>query len=195
MSAVESLNFFKERAELAGPNGFQISRAHADRTVDVVRKWLMVGESLRAARSETMGCLEALSGKGGKVELAIADPDRFNALQESIEAHREGMEALETAIRELDAMGAPMFEELNYKVGSLGHSEHAERQQIANMSAAYIQRRANSGKTPDEILAADPEFQRLKGLCEKRMEQSKARYAELKPKLDQMKAILESVGC
>ncbi|NBJ15762.1 MAG: hypothetical protein FNP40_09360 [Dehalobacter sp. 4CP] len=195
MSAIESLNFFKERVELAGPNGFQISRAHADRTVAVVRKFLESRDSLRTARQETMTCLAALPGKGGKVELAIADPDRFNALQESIEAHSECMEALETAIRELDAMGAPMFEELNYKVGSLGHSEHAERQQIANMTSGYLARRANSGKTPDEILAADPEYNRLKALCEKRIEQSNKQHAELKPKLDQMKAILESVGC
>ena len=105
------------------------------------------------------------------------------------------MEALETAIRELDDMGAPMFEELNDKVGRLGHSEHAERRQIANMTSGYLARRANSGKTPDEILAADPEYNRLKTLCEKRIEQSNKQHAELKPKLDKMKAILESVGC
>ena len=58
MSAIESLSFFKERAELAGPNGFQISRAHADRTVAVVRKFLEARDSLRAARSETMSCLK-----------------------------------------------------------------------------------------------------------------------------------------
>jgi hypothetical protein len=88
-----------------------------------------------------------------------------------------------------------MFTEINDQVGILGRSEHVERQQIANMSAGYLQRHANSGKTPDEILAADPEFQRLKGLCEKRIEQSKAKLAELKPKRDRLKGVLESVGC
>ena len=193
MSSIEACKFYLSRKDLA--NGTHVGLASNDRTVALVRKWQQTSESLRAARAETLTCLEAVPGKGGKVELSLVDAGRFCTLQASIESHTEELERLEKAIRDLDAIDVPMFTEINDQVGILGRSEHVERQQIANMSAGYLQRHANSGKTPDEILAADPEFQRLKGLCEKRIEQSKAKLAELKPKRDRLKGVLESVGC
>lgn len=193
MSSIEACKFYLSRKDLA--NGAHVGLASSDRTVALVRKWQQTSESLRAARAETLTCFVVSPAKSGKFELSLVDEDRFNTLQESIEAHNEELERLEKAVRDLDAIDAPMFLEINDQVGIHGRSEHVERQQIANMTSAYLQRRANTGKTPDEILAADPEFQRLKGLCEKRIEQSKSKLAELKPKRDQMKAILESVGC
>ena len=196
MSSIESLPFLKDRIELAGSDGFQINRIQAqDRTVAVVRKWQTLNAELRAARRDTLECCEAMPGKGNSVNLSIVDKDRFDSLQASIEAHNKQIAALEAAIRALDAQGGLWFSELEDTAAYLGRSEGVENRQIATMTAGYLQRRANSGKTPDQILAEDPDFQRLKNLCESRIKVSKEAYAIEKPKLEALRAILESVGC
>ena len=193
---IESLPFFKDRVELAGPQGAAINRIKCnDRTVLLIRKWQSLNMELKAARSETMSCLEASEGKGGAVVLKIADRPRFDSLQATISSHNEQIAALETAIRRLDAMGELWFSDLEYECGSYGRVEVGERRRIANMGAAVLQRRANTGKPTDEILAEDPEFQRLKGVCENTISDANKRLETLRPRLEEMKAILEGVGC
>jgi septal ring factor EnvC (AmiA/AmiB activator) len=123
------------------------------------------------------------------------DRERFDGLQEAIKAYSGQLKALDEAIKRLDETGGLWFSDLEDQIGQFGRVEGQERRQIANMTAAYIQRRANSGKTPDEILSDDPEFQRLKAICENAIKASDEMLAELRPKLAEMKQLLESVGC
>lgn len=193
---IEDLKFFKDRVELAGPDGMQINRVRAqDRTVTMVKKWQSLNVALKAARAETMTTLSAKPGKAGAVVLEIADKPRFDALQAAIAGHEEQITALEEAARKLDEMGGPWFSDLNDQVGGLGRVEVVERRQIANMTAGYIQRRANSGQTPEQILSADPEFQRLKNMGEATIKDANEKLLELRPKLEQINSILKAVGC
>jgi hypothetical protein len=194
---IEDSNFFKDRLELAGPNGRMINRIKAqDRTVDVIRKWQSVSAALKEARAETMTCISARPGKGKGVIFEVMDEERFASLQETIAGQEEQLAALDGAIKTLDNMGPDVwFGELNDKVGMYGRTETTERRQIANMSAAYIQRRANTGKSVEEILAADPEVQRLKALGEKTIRDANELLAELRPRLEELTRILEGVGC
>jgi septal ring factor EnvC (AmiA/AmiB activator) len=192
---IEDLQFFRDRVELAGPDGYQLGHRSKDRTVAVVKRWMAVSSDLKKARSETMQTLEAVPGKGNSISLVVMDRERFDGLQEAIKAYSGQLKALDEAIKRLDETGGLWFSDLEDQIGQFGRVEGQERRQIANMTAAYIQRRANSGKTPDEILSDDPEFQRLKAICENAIKASDEMLAELRPKLAEMKQLLESVGC
>jgi hypothetical protein len=193
---IESLAFFKDRVERAGSNGYQINRVTCnDRTVAVVKRWMALNDELKTARAATMQTLEASEGKGGIVVLKIADKPRFDGLQATISSHNEQISALEKAIKRLDEMGGPWYSELSDRVGGCGRVELIEKQQIARMSAGYLQKASNSGKTPDEILSSDPEFIRLKALSEEQITQANEQLKTLRPQLAEIDSILKAVGC
>jgi hypothetical protein len=192
---IASLPFVRGRLELASPNGFQLGPKSRDRTVLVIQKWMAEGAALREARAETMSCLEARPAtKGNGVSFEVMDRPKFDSLQEEIKVHNEALAGLETAIKALDKMGDIWFADLADQVNQLARTEGQETRQIANMSAGYIQRRANSGKLPEDILKADPEFQRLKNLCEARIKTANEKLATLRPRLEEIQSILEAVG-
>jgi len=193
---IASLAFVKDRLELAGPNGHQIHRARAtDRTVALVKKWMAISSALKAARQATICHCEAIEGKNGIVSLKVADRAGFETLQAQIRGQAGELAAVEDGIKKLDAMGEMWYSDLEDQCGRLGRVELVERQQIANMSAAYIQRGGRSGKTPDEILASEPEFNRLKKISEDQITQAKEQLAKLRPQLEEVRGMLEAVGC
>ncbi len=193
---IASLAFMLARLELAGANGNMINRARAnDRTVALVKKWMAISSALKAARQATISHCEAIEGKNGIVSLKVADRAGFEALQAQIQGQAGELAAVEDGIKKLDAMGELWYSDLEDQCGRLGRVELVERQQIARMSAAYIQKGSNSGKTPDEILANEPEFNRLKKISEDQITQAKEQLAMLRPKLAEVRGILEAVGC
>lgn len=194
---IESLKFFQDRVELAGPNGSQVDRVKCnDRTVAVVRKWLSLNQALKAARAETMQTLEARPGKGDSVSLMVMDRERFDRLQETIKAQSEQILALGTAIMRLDEMGPDLwFARLEFHTGNCGRVEFGENQRLNNISAAILQRKANSGKTSAQILAEDEEYQKFKCLADEAIKQATEQLKTLRPQLTQVTSILESVSC
>ena len=195
---IGSLKFFKDREALAGPDGFQIHPHHKDRTVAAIRKYLDVSAVLRQARGDTMGCISARPGKGRAITFEVMDSERFAALQEAIASHEEQLAALDQAITKLDEMagdGELWFSDLEYTVGGLGNTEGHERRRLAHMASAVLAKGMRSGKTPDEILKDDADYQTLFQITETQIKQANEQLAVLRPKLAEMKAILESVGC
>jgi len=196
---IENLQFFKDREALAGPDGYQVNRARAkDRTVSVVRKWMATNDALKKARSETMQTLEAVPGKGNTVSLVVMDRERFDGLQEAIKAHSGQLKALEDVIRKLDeiaAGGELWFQDIEDGCGSYGRTEFGENQRLSNLASATLARRMNSGVPADEILKADAEYQRFKGIASEQISNANKQLAQLRPKLAEMKQLLEAVGC
>jgi hypothetical protein len=197
MAGVESLKFFIDRLELAGPDGFQLGARSRDRTVDVIRKWQTTSAALRQARSDTMLCLSARPGKGRTVSFEVVDEERFNALQEAITGHEEQIKALEHAIRELDALangGELWYSDLESMVGSYTGTEGGEHRRLAHLASAILSRKMNSGKTTEDILAEDEEYQRFSKIAEEQIENANKELAKLRPALEQARTILEAVG-
>ena len=195
---IENLKFFQDREALAGPDGFQLGHRHEDRTVGVVRRYLEVSTALKANRLATMETLTAKLGESGAVVLEVADKERFASLQEAIAGHEEQIKALEDAICKLDeiASGCELwYEELEYTVGGLGNTEGHERRRLANLASVVLTRQMNSGKSTEEILAEDEEYQRISKIAEEQIANANKQLETLRPKLAEMKAILVSVGC
>jgi len=195
MSEIESLKFFRDRVELAGPDGHAINRVKSkDRTVSLVRKWMAIASALKDFRQSTTSFCEAIENKNGVVSLKVVDRAGFDALQAQIQQKAKELAAVEDAIKKLDSFGELWYNELESSCGSWGRVEHVENAQIARMSAGYLQKGANSGKTPEEILS-DPEFIRLKKLSEDQIAQAAEQLKVLRPRLEAIKSILEAVNC
>lgn len=193
-----NLKFFKDREALAGPDGFQLGHRHEDRTVSVVKKQIALSTELKAARQATISHCEAIEGKNGIVNLRVVDRAGFEALQAQIKAQSEELTAVEAAITGLDEIangGELWYEELEYTVGGLGNTEGHERRRLANLASAALSRQMNSGLPADEILKADPEYQRIKGIAEEQIANANKQLAVLRPKLAEMKRLLDGVGC
>lgn len=195
---IENLKFFKDREALAGADGFQLGHRHEDRTVSVVKKWIALSTELKAARQATISHCEVIEGKNGIVSLRVVDRAGFEALQAQIKARSEELTAVESAICKLDEIangGELWFEELEYAVGSLGNTEGHERRRLANLASATLSRRMNTGKSTEEILSEDEEYQRIKGIAEEQISNANKQLAVLRPKLETMKTLLNGVGC
>lgn len=195
---IESLKFFKDREALAGPDGYQLGARSRDRTVSIVRKSIELSTSLKAARQATISHCEAIEGKNGIISLRVADKPGFEALQAQIKAQSEEMAAIEVAVKRLDEMaagGEMWFQDIEDSCGSYGRTEFGENQRLSNLASAVLARRMNSGLPADEILKADPEYQRFKGIAEEQITNANKQLAILRPKLAEMKQLLEGVGC
>jgi hypothetical protein len=170
---------------------------HADdRTTQVIRKWSTATNALRAARLQTMQTLEARPGKGDQITLAVVDRKQFDALQVAIAGHEEQISALEVAIAKLDALGADLwYDEYRGRIGRLRGTEETHARRLTADAAAALMRANGSGKKPEQILAEDHNYQgRLKATQEDTA-RAKAALAKEEPKLAELKAILEAVGC
>lgn len=195
---IESLKFFTDRQDLAGPDGFQLGSRHKDRTVNVVRKWLSTNAALRQARSATMQTLTARPGKNGNVLFDIMDRLEFDRLQDEIAGHEEQIRALEAAIKELDTLAAGgelWYSDVEFSVGGLSGVEGNENRRLANCASAVLSRRMNTGLPADQILQGDDEYMRLSGIAKEQIDNANKQLAILRPKLESLKQLLESVGC
>jgi hypothetical protein len=195
---IETLRFFQDRLDLAGPDGAMIHRARAaDRTTAVIRKYIDVNSALKDARQATISHCEAIEGKGGVVSLRVADRPGFEALQSHIRAKSEEL-ALEAAISELDklAAGAELwYSDLEDMVGSYGRVEFGENARLSNLAGNILQRKARQGIPADEILEADQDYQHMLKVTKEQIDIANKQLATLRPKLDEMKRLLEGVGC
>lgn len=194
---IENLKFFKDRLELAGPDGRQINRPRADdRTTSVIRKYLNVSSALKQARQATISHCEAIEGKGGIVSLRVVDRPAFEALQAQIKAESAERAALETVIKALDDLGPDTwYSDIEDAAGSFGRVEFGENARLSNLASATLARRMNTGKPSSQILAEDDEYQRFSRIASDQIADANRQLAILRPKLEAMRAILESVGC
>lgn len=196
---ITDLKFFKDRLELAGQNGYQINRARsADRTTLVIKKYLALSSSLPQARQATISHCEAVEGKGGIISLRIVDRPGFEALQAQIQAQSEELAAIEAAIKELDSLagdGELWFNDLETSVGGYGRTEIGENQRLANLASATLARKVHSGKPADQILAEDDEYQRFSKIAKEQIDNANRQLETLRPKLEELTRLLESVGC
>jgi hypothetical protein len=193
-SRIEDLGFVKVRIPYVAMKSNQPAdaRRKADRTTAIVRRWQDLTQDLQFARSQTLQCCEARPGKGDIVTLAIVDRAQFDSLQSAIQEHVSQLANIEDALRKLDSMGAGWHSDLKDECGQYGRVESNERARISQMSAFYVQKARN--KSPEDALK-DPDAIRLRGDMEDAIIAANAKLAELRPKLDQMNVILESVGC
>ena len=196
MSNVESLQFFKDRIELAGPNGGMVHPTRSqDRTVQLIKKWQAAVAALRKARSETMFCLSAVLGNNKSIKFEVVNQEHFDQLQEEIKSCSSEIAALEAAMRRLDEMGGPWFGDLEYEIISCKRTPIRERQDQATRSGALITKNFKSGKPPAEILGADAEFVKFKARSDKTIEVAEKKLVEIGPNFEEVKALLESAGC
>ncbi len=167
-----------------------------DRTVEPVRRWVALTEELRTLRPLTMGCVEVRPGKGDAVTLVVVDKPRLTELWAAIDGYSEKVEAFEEAIRKLDGLGPDMwYSTLSQRCSLLTQTEEKHKRQLAAEGAKALARHANSGKALDEILEIDSRYQQIKEVLDADLEASKKTLAELAPKYEELKSILESVGC
>jgi hypothetical protein len=196
---IESLKFFKDREALAGPDGYQINRARAkDRTVSVVRKAISLSKSLKDARQATLGHCEAIEGKNGIVSLKVADRPAFEALQSHIKAQSEELAAIEAVSQKLDEMAASgelWYEDIESMAGGYGRTEFSENQRLSSLASAVLSRRMNTGKTTEQILAEDEDYKKFSKITSEQISNANKQLAVLRPKLAEMKQLLDSVGC
>ena len=194
---ITDLRFFKERPELAGPDGYQISRSRAaDRTTAVIRKYIDVNAALKDARQATISHCEAVEGKGGVVSLRVADRPGFEALQSQIKAKSEDLAALEQAIKALDGMGPDTwFTDIEDQVGSYGRVEAGENSRLSHLASSVLSRKMYQGKPADQLLAEDEEYMRLSAIAKEQIDNANRQLETLRPKLEAMRASLEAVGC
>jgi hypothetical protein len=193
---IEDLKFFKDREALAGPHGNQINQARTkDRTVSVVRKAIGLSKSLKDARQATLGHCEAIEGKNGIVSLKVADRPAFEALQAQIKAQSEELVAIEAVSQKLDELGGDWWQDIEDGCGSYGRTEFSERQRLANLASATLSRRMNTGKPPEQILAEDEDYQKFSRITSEQISIANAKLAVLRPRLAEMKQLLDSVGC
>jgi hypothetical protein len=132
------------------------------------------------------------------VSLRVADRPGFEALQGEIRAKSEELAVLDAAISELDklAAGAELwYTDIEAQVGSYGRTETGENQRLANLASATLARKVHSGKPADLILAEDDEYQRLSKIAKEQIENANKQLETLRPKLDELKRLLEGVGC
>lgn len=194
---IEDLKFFTDRLELAGPDGAMINRARAaDRTTAVIKKWIAVSGELKQARQATISFCEAVEGKGSIISLRVADRPGFEAIQAQIKAQSGELDRIEHVIKALDDLGPDTwFTDLEDMVGSYGRVEFGERQRLANMASSVLSRRMSTGKTTEEILASDEDYQKLNRIAEEQISDANKQLSTLRPKLEAVRALLESVGC
>ena len=193
-----NLKFFKDREALAGPDGFQLGHRHEDRTVSVVKKWIALSTALKAARQATISHCEVIEGKNGIVSLRVADRAGFETLQAQIKAQSEELTAVEAAICKLDEIangGELWFGDVEFQCGNYGNVEGFERRRLANLASATLSRQMNSGKTAEEILSEDEEYQRISKIAEEQIANANKQLETLRPKLEEMKQLLADAGC
>ncbi len=195
---IENLKFFKDREALAGPDGFQLGHRHEDRTVFLVKKQIALSTELKAARQATISHCEAIEGKNGIVNLRVADRAGFEALQAQIKAQSEELTAVESAICKLDDIangGELWYRDIEFQCGNYGNAEGFERRRLANLASAVLTRRMNTGKSTEEILAEDEEYQHISKVAEEQISNANKQLAVLRPKLAEMKQLLVGAGC
>ncbi len=196
---VKDLPFVKERLQLLDSTTLHdpAMRNHSrDRTVEPVRRWVALTYELRALRPQTTTCLEARPGKNDQVVMVVADKERFASLQEAIESHNKQITELEAAIRKLDGLGDDIwFSNLSQRVSLLMGTEDGHKRRLSAEASNAMARNANTGKSPDEILQQDSRYLGIQETLAADTEAAKKLLAELAPKFNELKAVLESVGC
>jgi hypothetical protein len=193
---IESLKFFNDRIELAWVDGYHINPGRSkDRTVSVVRKAIDLSTALKAARQATISHCEAIEGKTDIVGLKVVDRPGFEAIKAQIKALSEERAAIEAVIQGLDELGGDWYQDIEDQCGSYGRVEFAERQRLANLASSVLSRRMNTGKTTEQILADDEEYKKFSRIAEEQIANANKQLETLRPKLAEMKQLLESVGC
>jgi len=195
--AVEELPFMKARLHLLQPERSDlvaVKRAQ-DRTVLVVRRYLIIQENLAIARAQTLSCCEAVEGKGGAVSLKICDRSKFDVIKQSIAEMEEETGKLEQAIRELDSIHCGILQEMQATRDSLQGIEPQQRQMLSSVAAGALQRGGNKRQPPEEILAGDQIYLQRKTQVESQIATAKKEMGVLSPEIEQIEDILAGVGC
>jgi len=71
--------------------------------------------------------------------------------------------------------------------------EFGENTRLSNLASATLARRMNTGKPSSQILAEDDEYQRFSRIANEQIADANKQLAILRPKLESMKVVLESV--
>jgi hypothetical protein len=197
---VTTLAFMVERLPLINYRGTNANdQKHSqDRTVALVRKWQSLNQELRAARRDTLACCEARPGKGDSASLAIIDRAEFDRLQETIAGHMEQIGNLEQAIVKLDALItengiAPGYlAGVQQRISGAKSSIYRQQKAISDWSAFYTKQ--NPRMSPEDVLRL-PEFKSKRATAQKIIDADKAFVEKIKPVVDEIERVLESVGC
>ena len=189
LQSIQSLTFMQVRLPL-----LDLSSKHAqDRTTTVIRRWTALVSERQAARLKTLQYCEARPGKGDTASLVIVDREKFDALHTFIAALSEQITTFEEVIRKLDAIGGNLWLcDVENQALSASLSEDRAKKRIAQVTAEHMLK--NQRMSIEEVLKL-PEYQKNMPMFEREIANSKATLAKTKPILDEMEAILESVGC
>jgi len=196
LPSIQSLAFMQVRLPLLdvshNPDLHDKKRAQ-DRTTTVIKRWTALVSERQAARLKTLHYCEARPGKGDTAVLAIVDREKFDALHTFIAALSEQITTFEEAIRKLDAIGGNLWlYDVENQALSASLSEDRMKKRIAQLTAEHTLK--NQRMSIEEVLKL-PEYQKNLPMFEREIANSKATLAKTKPILDEMEAILESVGC
>ena len=194
---IEELAFVKARLPVLQPDKGDLvaSKRAGDRTTFLVRKWKLLTDELPKIRTQTMGCLEAVEGKGGAVILRVCDRQRYDALQEAIVDRQAQITAIEQAMRELDSLNAGWIDELRSNRDALAGTERKQRAMLTSWATSALQKNSNSSRTAEEILKGDEQYQNRKTKVEAQVARSKATLDDLILRLERIEEILSSCGC
>jgi hypothetical protein len=191
---IESLPFVKARVRYLAGNDFTGSQADmaSDPTVELLRRWKLQKDKLHDARLKTLQCCEARPGKGDAAFLAVVDQETFSNLQAAIKTHMEQITSLETAIRELDLIGAGFLCNLISQIDGAKSNTQQVHRVYSGWLAAHIKRYPT--QSVDEINQMADVKQRAEALeVAKNAEERITR--ELEPKILAIREILSAVEC
>jgi len=199
-SAVDDLPFMMSRLPFidmrnGSPKEMQCAR---DRTTCVVRKWRDTRAALQAKRCDTISACEAQVGKNGIVNLVIADDQLFNRLQAEIKELSGHLASLEYAIGALNDVeraagpGPLFFADLERDVQTFSPVETREKARIATLTSTFI---ARNPQMDTACVLELPEYLAYKTPMQEAIDQAQLKLEVLRPKLQSMTALLESVGC
>lgn len=201
MADISELPFMTARIPLldlvsnANPHDVKHSQ---DRTMLPVRKYFDAVARLRAARSETVSCLEARQGKADGVTLVICEKERFAALQAEIDSLQTQISALEGAIQKLDTILAEnkragdWLSDIRHRLESAG-SNVSRQQEIISAEAIKICA-LYPNLAPEEAMK-DRGFCERRAECERLIGLDQEYLTKFKPVRKEIEAILAGVGC
>ena len=195
---IEDLPFMVARLPLLRDEGRvdPVGRKRAtDPTMGPVREWGVLVDSLPVVRSQTMGCLEAVEGKGGAVSLKVCDRPKFDSIQQTISSTVDRIAVLETAIKKLDEIGADLWlDDLNARLSSAKGIEAQQMERLRAVAAVVTGKPIYRGLGPEEALKSDEQYQRQKAIAESQIASAKAEISRLEPVAAGIREILESIA-
>jgi len=202
MAHITELPFVVARIPLlnVGTSTNMLDKKHSqDRTMQPVKRFVDAVTALRIARSETLSCLEAKKGtRSDVVTLSICEPERFQALQDQIEATAAEIVRLEGAITRMDAIittnsiGDGWIDELKHRLSSAHGSIIQQQGNISSWAGWFATKHK---RAPPEEAMKDPDFLKKRVEAEAIIAADKAYLDRVKPLVSEIENILLQVGC